>query len=138
MAGNTTTGRGTDYDGINVTGILSVDAAAIFRVIQNTGLNFENAFWASDQTWNDIFSAGTLDSNWNNAAVSVYDTDDILQDVSPYGAFSITGGTLAWTAIPEPSSALTALLGAALLLRRRREACGSRLWSKLNVPSLCS
>ncbi len=122
LAGNTTSGRGTNYDGINVTGILSVDSDAIFRVIQNTGLNFGDNFWDTNQTWTDIFSAGTLNSNWSNAAVSVYDTSDALQDVSTYGSFSITGGTLAWTAVPEPSNALVGLLGIALSLRRRREA----------------
>jgi uncharacterized protein (TIGR03382 family) len=37
-----------------------------------------------------------------------------------YGSFSISGSTLTWTAVPEPTSALAGLLITAGLLRRRR------------------
>jgi uncharacterized protein (TIGR03382 family) len=38
------------------------------------------------------------------------------------GSFSITGSTLTWTAVPEPTSALAGLLITAGLRRRRRVA----------------
>ena len=41
-------------------------------------------------------------------------------DVSPYGSFTISGTSLTWTAVPEPTSALVGLLITAGLLRRRR------------------
>jgi autotransporter-associated beta strand protein len=124
LAGNvsSSTGtRGTDYDGVDVTGNLTIASDAIFRVIQNSGLDFNDNFWDSTQTWSDIFNVtGTPTLNWSNAAVAVYDTSNVLQDVSSYGSFTITGGTLTWTAVPEPTSALAGLLLTAGLLRRRR------------------
>jgi MYXO-CTERM domain-containing protein len=44
-----------------------------------------------------------------------------LGGVSSYGTFTITGSTLNWTAVPEPTSALAGLLLGAGLLRRRRQ-----------------
>ncbi len=107
LAGNTTSGRGTNFDGVDVTGTLSIESNSIFRVIQNAGLDFADAFWATNRQWTDIFSAGTLASAWNNTAVSVYDTSNVQQNVSTYGSFSITGDALSWTAVPEPSNALS-------------------------------
>jgi hypothetical protein len=42
-------------------------------------------------------------------------------DFSSEGYFSISGGTLKWTAVPEPTSALAGLLLGGGLLRRRRQ-----------------
>ena len=43
-----------------------------------------------------------------------------LQDSSTQGSFTISGTSLTWTAVPEPTSALAGLLITAGLLRRRR------------------
>jgi fibronectin-binding autotransporter adhesin len=112
---------GTDYDALTVTGTLNIASDAVFKVIQNAGADFSDAFWTSSQSWSNIFNAtGAVTSGWNNTAVAVYNTSNVLQDVSVYGSFSITGSTLTWSAVPEPTSALAGLLIGAGLLRRRR------------------
>lgn len=116
--------RGVDFDAVDVTGNLTVSAAAIFKVIVGSGVNFasEDGFWARNQQWSNIFNVtgtgGTL--GWSNTAVAVYNTSNELQTVGSYGGFTITGTTLSWTAVPEPTSALAGLLVAGGLLRRRR------------------
>ncbi len=116
--------RGVDFDAVDVTGNLTVSAAAIFKVIVGSGVNFasEDGFWAQNQQWSNIFNVtgtgGTL--GWSNTAVAVYNTSNELQTVGSYGGFTITGTTLSWTAVPEPTSALAGLLVAGGLLRRRR------------------
>jgi hypothetical protein len=95
LAGNTNSGRGTNYDGVDVTGTLTIASDAVFRVIQNTGLDFNDTFWDTTRTWSNIFNVtGTLTSNWSNAAVSVYNTDNELQNVASYGSFTINGTSL--------------------------------------------
>jgi autotransporter-associated beta strand protein len=113
--------RGTHFDAVDITGNLTIDADATFKVIMNTGVNFADTFWTSNQTFSNIWNAtGTLTSGWEDQAVSVYNTSNVLQNVSSYGAFTITGSTLTWTAVPEPTSALVGLLIGAGLLRRKR------------------
>jgi fibronectin-binding autotransporter adhesin len=115
--------RGIDYDGVNVGGNITVASDAIFRVIQNTGADFADAFWTSTRNWTNIFSVtGSNTIGWANSAVAVFDTSNNAVDVSTFGSFSITGSTLTWTAVPEPTSALAGLLIGAGLLRRRRTA----------------
>ena len=122
LAANSTSGtRGTAFDAADVTGNLNIDAAAIFRVILNSPTDFANPFWDTNQSFANIFNVtGTTLSNWSSTAVSVFDTGNVLQDVSSRGSFTVTGSTLNWSAVPEPSSALASLLIAAGLLRRRR------------------
>ncbi len=98
---------GTDYDSVTITGNLSINASAVFKVIQNAGASFGNPFWSSTQTWSNIFNvSGTTASGWNNTAVAVYNTNNVLQDVSTAGSFTITGFTLTWSAVHKPTSAL--------------------------------
>ena len=40
--------RGVDFDAVDITGNLTVNAAATFKVIQNAGVNFANSFWDSN------------------------------------------------------------------------------------------
>ena len=118
--------RGVDFDAVDVAGNLTVGATAIFKVIVGSGVNFaaEDNFWTQNREWSDIFNVtgtgGAL--GWFDTAVAVYNTNNVLQGVSNYGAFTINGSTLTWTAVPEPTSALAGLLLASGLLRRRRRA----------------
>ena len=119
----TTDGRGTAYDGVDVIGDLTITGDAVFQVIQND-LDFSTSFWQQTQTWSDIFSATgdlSIEGAWGGT-VLVYDPNTCTStDVSQYGHFSISGTTLNWSPIPEPSSLLAGLLLAAGLLRRRRD-----------------
>ena len=113
--------RGTDYDAVSVSGALTISDNAIFKVIQNAGLDFTDTFWDTNQEWSDIFTKGSLTGGWSaNTAVSVFNTSGGTVDVSTYGSFTVSGTTLTWTAVPEPTSALAGLLITAGLLRRRR------------------
>lgn len=116
--------RGVDFDAVDVSGNLAISAAAIFKVIVGSGVDFtsEDGFWTQNQEWSNIFNVtgtgGTL--GWNNTAVVVYNTSNVLQDVASHGGFTITGMKLSWTAVPEPTSALAGWLIAGGLMRRRR------------------
>lgn len=119
--------RGTDYDAVNISGALTVQSGAIFKVIENAGVDFSDTFWDTSRTWSDIFSVTGAVTGWaSNTAVDIYDTSGTLQDYSVEGSFTITGTTLSWNVIPEPSTALAGLLLAAGLLRRRRPAASVR------------
>lgn len=123
--------RGTDWDAVNVSGTLATTGTgAIFRVVLDGTTTFADSFWTQNRTWTDIFKtadAGSLVSfqsifsgfefyNYGGANGSLNN----LGDISSYGSFSISGSTLNFAAIPEPTSALAGLLLTAGLLRRRR------------------
>jgi hypothetical protein len=108
---------GTDFDNVSVTGAINVDSGAIFKVVFGTGVSMADPFWSTPnitQTWDiaTIFGKGLTGAFSTTVATST--------DVSSYGSFTITGTSLTWTAVPEPTSALAGLLIAAGLLRRRR------------------
>ena len=120
----TTGSRGTDYDGVDVSGNISVSTTGtIFKVILGDAAwtdmqDTSNAFWNTPygtQTWNmsAIFGKG-LTSGSSFASVTTN------QDVSRYGSFTINGTALTWTAVPELSNLLVGGVLAAGLLRRRR------------------
>ena len=134
LTASTSTGRGTTFDGVNVTGALSINSGAISDLIFNaagSSVNWSEAFWASNQQWLvfDNSSTPTVSAN-------VFDTinvgfDSVSQDLSVVRA----GSSFSWETInddvylnytvPEPSTyALFSLAGAALagriLVRRRR------------------
>ena len=78
-----------------------------------------NAFWSTPaivETWSMASIFGQSFSS------SAFQTVETSTDVSTYGHFTISGSSLTWTAVPEPTSALAGLLLGAGLLRRRRGA----------------
>jgi trimeric autotransporter adhesin len=116
--------RGTDFDAVNVTGTLNANSTAVFRVVLGSNVT-SDAFWTQAQTWNDIFAGGlTLaGAGFTNSLLQVVDTTGATYDQSllnPGGQFSVSGTSLTWSPVPEPSSALAGLLLTAGLLRRRR------------------
>ena len=123
MNGSGTTGRGTNYDAVNVAGTLG-GSDGIFRAVLTTG-SFSDSFWTSDRSWTDIFKTSDAGSNLNFQSIfSSFQyfegSTDVTAGISSYGSFTINGSTLNWTAIPEPTSALAGLLLGFGLLRRRR------------------
>ncbi len=123
LAANAIGTRGTDYDGVNIEGSLTVVSGAEFRVVENSGVDFADTFWTQHRQWSDIFDVTGSVTGWAaNTAVAVYDMSNNLLDVSSYGSFSITDTTLNWQAIPEPSTALAGLLLGMGMFHRRRAA----------------
>ncbi|MGL5016766.1 MAG: autotransporter-associated beta strand repeat-containing protein, partial [Luteolibacter sp.] len=105
------------FDTVSAVGNITVGTATVFKVIFGTGVDLNNTFWSTPfttESWSmtsifgKAFSSGSFSSVTSTA-------DPITQ-----GSFSITGSTLTWTAVPEPTSALAGLLLGAGLLRRKR------------------
>ena len=135
LTGNTSTGRGTSFDGVDVTaGTLSVGSGVTSSLVFNgTGstVSWSDAFWASNQQWLvfDNASLPTVSSN-------VFDTINDGLDISSQSLTSVrSGASFSWDTvgndvyltytIPEPSTyALLVLaasgLGAHVLRGRRR------------------
>ena len=118
------TTRGTDYDAVNVAGTLG-GSDAIFRVVLNGTQDFSGAFWDSTHTWSDIFKASDGGANLNFASIfsSVQYWNSATGNLGTptnQGTFTISGSSLTWTAVPEPTAALAGILLGAGLLRRRR------------------
>jgi autotransporter-associated beta strand protein len=106
-----------NYSLTNVEGNLS-GTGAIFRILLN---DFEDAFWDSDHSWTltDIFAPASITPGSTFATIF---TGLETNQTSMGGGrgFAISGTTLTWAAVPEPTSALVSLLLAGGLLRRRR------------------
>jgi fibronectin-binding autotransporter adhesin len=122
------TGRGSNYDAVNVGGTLG-GSDAVFKAVLTSG-SFADAFWTTNRQWTNIFMNSAEDTALDFASIfSSFQyweggTDVTPGTISTYGSFSISGSTLNWTAIPEPSSALAGLLLGFGLLRRRRKVEG--------------
>ena len=129
---NYASNRGTAYDAVNVTGTLS-GSAAIFRIVLDGTQTFANTFWSESRSWTDIFRTGDGTGSANKSSWA-----DIFSGGFQYynrsgeggtlaviagpasGNFLLSGNTLSYTFVPEPSTALAGLLLTAGLLRRRR------------------
>jgi len=117
--------RGSDYDGLNASS-LSVASGAIFRVVLTGSAALSDGFWNQNETWNNIFNvSGTTTEAISSHLFDMFQvysggTDITSATAVNYGHFSMSGSSLTWSAVPEPSSALVGLLIGAGLLRRRR------------------
>ncbi len=118
--------RGIDYDAVNTASLASNGALAVFRVVLEGSQNFSENFWNSNRTWGDIFTNIAANSSLNIATVfqstvEYYNSAGLLSNVAAtQGNFTISGSTLSWTPVPEPTSALVGLLITAGMMRRRR------------------
>lgn len=132
LAGNTISGRGTNFDGIDVTGTLDFAGATTLNLsFDNLGstVDWTNTLWLTDQTWllyevttatNNIGNFNIFTSNWKDSTGAFFNT------VLTGSTFTLsqTGNDvfLNFTAIPEPSRTILLGLGSiALIFRRRRQ-----------------
>ena len=136
LTANTTAGRGTSFDGINVNGgLLTIQSGAISTLVFNalgSTVDWRNDFWSTDQTW-QVFDNSISPSLGTG---SVFSTINLTADSLGATLGSIRlGATFAWdqqdndlfltyTAIPEPSAYMLLLLAGvswvAVRLRKRR------------------
>ena len=120
FVGNTLALRGTDFDGVNVTGgNLTVDSLATFALF-TSGIDYGDTLWDSARDFTVIAFSGAGSSNGS----FVLDTANAGSFASE-GSWSLANTNndimLSWAPIPEPSvTALIGTLGGMLLLRRRR------------------
>ena len=127
LAGNTVAGRGINYDGINVIGILNFAGSNSFNLKFNgTGslVSWTDMFWINDHTWS-VYDVTGSTSNYSNLSLNNINWLD-----SNGASFSLTGGAFSLGlsgnngvltySVPEPSRAVLMLFGAARLLMRRR------------------
>jgi len=121
-------GRGAadGYDGVNVDAAKLSGAGAIFRIVlQGSAEDFTSNFWKTPRSWTDIFmsaDASTSLTTWASifSGGFEYANADGFLGSPTSGSFSLTGGTLAWSPVPEPANALAAFILAAGFFRRRR------------------
>lgn len=116
--------RGTDFDGINVSGALSFNGATTMNFDFGGSVNFADAFWTTDgasETWSvftgasSVNSIGNLSFNVNAAtAPGTFTLSDNGSDVFLNYSFS---------AVPEPTTIIMFGLGLGCLgFGRRRKA----------------
>lgn len=121
LAGNTEAGRGTNFDGIDVTGgTFSLDSAASIN-LGLSSVDFSNAFWSTARSWLVVDVSGTATAADSN----VFALGTITgADPTGFGTFSVSRNSgdvvLNWTVIPEPGSFALVVFGAMTALRRRR------------------
>ena len=100
LLGNVTTGAGTNFDQVAVTGTATVKSGAVIDInLASTGstVNVTNAFWKTTQTW-PLLTATSVSGPF---AVGTLGNDSAGNKASYYGAFSVsqtaTTASLVWT-----------------------------------------
>ncbi|NQW99713.1 autotransporter-associated beta strand repeat-containing protein, partial [bacterium] len=121
---NPETNRGIAYDGVNTTSLSG--SGAIFKIMLTGTQDFTQPFWTQTHIWTDIFKSAAGQSNlaeWSSVFSGGFQYAYNGQTVAPTstGSFSVTGNSLTWSAVPEPSNLLVGLLAAGALLGRRRQ-----------------
>ena len=133
---NTVAGRGTNYDGIDVTGDLTFSGSTTVNLdfaLGTSAVDWTDAFWDISYTgtsgWKLFDVTGQI-SGFEELQLAYTGIDgqaQTLTSIRSSASFSLyqdgTGIYLNYTsAIPEPSTALAGMLLAAGILRRRRRA----------------
>ena len=125
LGSNTTSGRGTAFDAVNIVGDLGIENDAIFEINLGNPFNPADPFWGTSRSWN-VFEVSGLRGSFLNFRVVDPTAPGSFVDYASYGDFSYgyTGdsGVLTWSAVPEPSS--VALVGGLIslgLTKRRRQ-----------------
>ena len=119
------TGSATVADTLAVTGNL-VDGGAtggsVFKIVLAGGQTFADPFWTAGHSWSNVLTSTGGVSNLSTLFTSFSYENASGAITAPTGSysFSLSGSTLNYSAVPEPTSALAGLLLTAGLLRRRR------------------
>ncbi len=115
-----TVNQGTAYNTLGNANLSGEDA--VFKVMLPTGDSYTEPFWDTNKTWTDIFDVATGANLATIFSGGYTGNGGILPTgvVPGQGYFTLSGSTLTWTAVPEPTGALVGLLLAAVALRRRR------------------
>ena len=106
------------FDTVSAVGNIDVDTTAtVFKVLFGTGVDLSNPFWSTPNTTRTWSMTSIFGKAFNSGSFA-----DVTSTADPItqGSFTISGSSLTWTAVPEPTSALVGLLITAGLLRRRR------------------
>jgi autotransporter-associated beta strand protein len=135
LVANSTAGRSTNFDGINLTGALTFNGATTLGLDFDFGasaVEWQNTFWDTDYAglsgWL-IYSGATSLTGFSNLGLSapatwLDESGDALTSIRSGASFSLfrDGNDiyLNYVAIPEPGAALIGSLGLLALLRRRR------------------
>jgi fibronectin-binding autotransporter adhesin len=130
LTDNTTTGRGTSFDGVNVTGgIFALDGGASIDLAFSGTVDLSNVFWTSSQEWLVIdLSGGATAGDSNGFSLGDITLGGDALDPTAFGNFGVlrkpgsnTADSvyLTWTPVPEPSAVLLGSLGLLLIFRRR-------------------
>lgn len=123
LASQTTSGRGTNYDAVNV-GLDLLASDSVFNVVVNN-LDLNASFWDTTRSW-QVFDKG-LTTGTGFSSFQLFSAGDPINPIS-YGSegnfsFDTATGSLIWSAVPEPATAfITVITGLGMLLTRRREA----------------
>jgi fibronectin-binding autotransporter adhesin len=135
LVANSTSDRGTNFDGINVGTSLSFNAATTLGLNFDFGasaVEWQDTFWASDYTGTSgwlVYSGATSLTGFGNLGLNapsawLDESGDTLASVRSDASFSLyqSGNNiyLNYSAVPEPRAALLGGLGLLMLLRRRR------------------
>jgi autotransporter-associated beta strand protein len=123
--------RGLTYDAINtaaLTGTKVDGIGATFKVMLTGTQDFSDTYWQVSRVWTDIFKTadGSANlANWTDTFTGFsysYASGAKTTAPSGFGSFSLSGNTLAWSAVPEPGNVLAGLLAVSILLRRSRRS----------------
>ena len=111
------------FDQVNLTGALTITSGATINILLNapgSTVDFSDAFWNYDQSWDIFTGASGVSGNFVIHTITG-DMDGMLSGSEhPNGQFTINGSTLHWTAVPEASNVLIGCLLTLGMLRRRR------------------
>jgi autotransporter-associated beta strand protein len=133
LADDTTDGRGTNYDGIDVAGDLSFGDPTTINLrfaIFGSQVDWSNPFWSQNYLGVDGWKIYDVTGSISGLEKVVLASDwldaqgVLLSDVHEGATFSLfetnDGVYLNYAVIPEPSALLLSALGLLALLRRRR------------------